>query len=43
MPSLWVEIPSGETRWTSETHEETIVNTGTTPMEFVRLIVRGAR
>lgn len=43
MPSLWVAIPSGETRWTSETHEHTIVNSGATPMEFVRLIVRGAK
>jgi len=43
MPSLWVAIPSGETRWTTATREESIVNSGTTPMEFVRLIVRGAK
>jgi len=43
MPSLWVAIPSGETRWTTATHKETIVNSGTTPIEFVRLMVRGAK
>lgn len=43
MPSLWVTIPSGETRWIEERRDEKMVNTGTTPMEFVRLIVRGAK
>ncbi len=43
MPSLWVAIPSGETRWVQEARAETIDNPGSTPMEFVRLIVREAR
>jgi hypothetical protein len=43
MPSLWVAIPSGETRWTTDTRDETLANPGTTPMEFVRLIVRDAK
>ena len=43
MPSLWIALPSGDTRWISEARNETIVNTGTTPMEFVRVIVRDAK
>lgn len=43
MPSLWVALPSGETRWVQEARDETITNTGTTQMEFVRFIVNGAK
>lgn len=42
MPSLWVAIPSGETRWFEERRDEKMVNTGPAPMEFVRFIIRGA-
>lgn len=42
MPSLWVAIPSGETRWIDERRGEKMVNTGSTPMEFVRFIIHGA-
>jgi len=43
MPSLWVAIPSGETRWMAEARDETIVNNGPSPMELVRFIVRPAK
>jgi hypothetical protein len=42
-PSLWVAIPSGETRWVQESRDETMANNGTTPLEFVRFIIRGAK
>lgn len=43
MPSLWVTIPSGETRWVQEARGETIDNPGSTPMELVRFIIRGTQ
>ena len=39
MPALWVSIPSGETRWADADKAETIANTGSTPMEFVRTVI----
>lgn len=39
MPSLWVALPSGETRWTQQTPEETIDNPGSAPMELLRFII----
>ena len=39
MPALWVSIPSGETRWAEAGKAETIKNTGSTPMEFVRTVI----
>lgn len=39
MPSLWIAIPSGETRWMAEARDETITNSGTTAMELIRLII----
>ena len=38
-PALWVSIPSGEIRWADAGKPETITNSGSTPMEFVRSIV----
>lgn len=43
MPSLWVAVPSGETRWTQEMHDEPISNPGNTPMELLRFIIPGAK
>lgn len=43
MPSLWVALPSGETRWRQETREETIDNPGSAPMELLRFVIPGAR
>jgi hypothetical protein len=38
-PALWVSLPSGETRWADAGTTETINNTGSTPMEFVRTVI----
>lgn len=38
-PALWVSIPSGTTRWADAGKAETISNTGSAPMEFVRTVV----
>mgnify|MGYP006381057917 CR=1 FL=1 len=43
MPSLWVAVPSGETRWTQEAHDEPISNPGDTPMELLRFIILGTK
>jgi len=43
MPSLWVAIPSGDTRWVQEARGEIIDNPGATPIELLRFIVRGAK
>jgi hypothetical protein len=42
-PSLWVAIPSGETRWVHEQRDETIANNGTSNLEFLRFVIRGAK
>ena len=39
-PSLWISVPSGETRWIDAGPPEVITNHGPTPMELVRVIVR---
>ena len=39
MPSLWITMPSGEARWVEKAQDETISNSGATPLEFIRLIV----
>jgi hypothetical protein len=39
-PSLWISVPSGETRWVDATTTETVTNHGSAPMELVRVIVR---
>jgi predicted metal-dependent enzyme (double-stranded beta helix superfamily) len=39
MPALWVSLPSGETRWAEAGKAESITNTGSIPMEFVRTII----
>lgn len=38
-PSLWISVPSGETRWVDAAAQETLTNDGP-PMELVRVIVR---
>ena len=43
MPSLWVAVPSGETRWIQEAKDEAISNPGNTPMELVRFVILGAK
>ena len=43
MPSLWIAIPSGETRWIPAARNETIANPGPAPMEFIRLVVRDSK
>ena len=41
MPALWVSLPAGETRWAEAGKAETIANTESMPMEFVRTAVLG--
>jgi len=42
MPSLWVAVPSGETRWVESAPEAPVTNSGETTMEWLRFIARGA-
>lgn len=37
-PSLWIAIPSGETRWMPQSQAETLTNPGATHLELVRFI-----
>jgi hypothetical protein len=38
--SVWIAMPSGETRWVGAAAADTIVNSGPTPMELLRVIFR---
>ena len=40
IPSLWIAMPSGDTRWIETAQDETISNSSGTPLELIRLIVK---
>lgn len=39
-PSLWIALPSGDTRWLETMQDETISNSSGTPLVLIRLIVK---
>ena len=40
MASLWITMPSGDTRWNETAQDETISNSSSAPLELIRLIVK---